>query len=373
MCACKQKKSFFIEDILKDVKKKPYKNLSHEPTKPLVCSKNDAPKKDEPIKFNIPKDKEPQFNKYKVKDDEFNTENHPYDYEVTKYSNKASDDVLKKYNTEHITVDAKFNNEHTSFKQTDHGLDKLQKYEKHVISVQNEIEFSNVLKKYNTEHITADAKFNNEHTSFKQTDHGLDKLQKYDKHLTSVQNEIEFRKISLEHRRNTYPLYPMPIKANLSWQHKKDPMYNGIRLEPRQFSYYSDPMLNTGLLRNQLALNRFVTHPYTIRQAYGFDRVPPNCCSPWWGLGGRRKGGQVRFTAAQTGALERRFNASKYLSPDERRALATTLRLSDRQVKTWFQNRRAKWRRTTPESADAGSPPTADEGSDDEIHRVDDD
>lgn len=40
----------------------------------------------------------------------------------------------------------------------------------------------------------------------------------------------------------------------------------------------------------------------------------------------------MRFTAAQTGALERRFNASKYLSPDERRALATTLRLSDRQV-----------------------------------------
>uniref|UniRef100_A0A2H1VWX2 SFRICE_038258 n=1 Tax=Spodoptera frugiperda TaxID=7108 RepID=A0A2H1VWX2_SPOFR len=100
--------------------------------------------------------------------------------------------------------------------------------------------------------------------------------------------------------------------------------------------------------------------------------VPPSCCNPWWGLGGRRKGGQVRFTAAQTGALERRFSASKYLSPDERRALANTLRLSDRQVKTWFQNRRAKWRRTTPDSADAGSPPTADEGSDDEVHIADD-
>ncbi|PZC75419.1 hypothetical protein B5X24_HaOG206088 [Helicoverpa armigera] len=99
--------------------------------------------------------------------------------------------------------------------------------------------------------------------------------------------------------------------------------------------------------------------------------IPPGCCNPWWGLGGRRKGGQVRFTVAQTGALERRFSASKYLSPDERRALASTLRLSDRQVKTWFQNRRAKWRRTTPDSADAGSPPTADEGSDDEVHIAD--
>ncbi|CAH2242891.1 jg14461 [Pararge aegeria aegeria] len=101
-------------------------------------------------------------------------------------------------------------------------------------------------------------------------------------------------------------------------------------------------------------------------------RVPPSCCSPWWGVGGRRKGGQVRFSAAQTGALERRFSASKYLSPDERRALAASLRLSDRQVKTWFQNRRAKWRRTTPEIADAGSPPTADE-SDDDVQIADDD
>jgi hypothetical protein len=41
----------------------------------------------------------------------------------------------------------------------------------------------------------------------------------------------------------------------------------------------------------------------------------------------------VRFSAAQTGALERRFSASKYLSPDERRTLAATLRLSDRQVR----------------------------------------
>ncbi|XP_049786011.1 hematopoietically-expressed homeobox protein HHEX homolog [Schistocerca cancellata] len=64
----------------------------------------------------------------------------------------------------------------------------------------------------------------------------------------------------------------------------------------------------------------------------------------------KRKGGQVRFTTEQTAALERRFCGHKYLSPEERRVLAAQLSLSDRQVKTWFQNRRAKWRRASQAS-----------------------
>ncbi|XP_016941434.4 hematopoietically-expressed homeobox protein Hhex [Drosophila suzukii] len=62
-------------------------------------------------------------------------------------------------------------------------------------------------------------------------------------------------------------------------------------------------------------------------------------------FGVKRKGGQIRFTSQQTKNLEGRFASSKYLSPEERRHLALQLKLTDRQVKTWFQNRRAKWRR----------------------------
>ncbi|GLV31955.1 Hematopoietically expressed homeobox [Carabus blaptoides fortunei] len=62
-------------------------------------------------------------------------------------------------------------------------------------------------------------------------------------------------------------------------------------------------------------------------------------------LHNRRKGGQVRFTASQTEELEKQFTSHKYLNPEDRKQLASLLRLSDRQVKTWFQNRRAKWRR----------------------------
>ncbi|RVE53423.1 hypothetical protein evm_001993 [Chilo suppressalis] len=258
MCACRQKKSFLIEDILQDTaKNKPYKNLSYAPTEPLTCG----------LKIEKPKTV---------------TEN---------VRLNATDDKIIKFNL-----------------------------------------------------------------------------------TNEVQREVQLNKLNLEQRRNTYPLYPTPVKVNVPWSpyKTKDPV--AYPVEHRSpFSYYSEPMLNSEqILRNQLAANRFVSPTFALRQPYGFDRVSASCCGPWWSVGGRRKGGQVRFSAAQTGALERRFGASKYLSPDERRALAATLRLSDRQVKTWFQNRRAKWRRTAPDAADPGSPPSADEGSDEEVQIADD-
>ncbi|KPJ03443.1 PREDICTED: transcription factor LBX2-like [Papilio xuthus] len=180
-------------------------------------------------------------------------------------------------------------------------------------------------------------------------------------------SDIELSKVSLnvEVRRNTYPLYPLPMKAGLPWPYRVKGSYSVESRPPP--SYYSEPAMTDHLFRSQLAATRLMAHPYSIRHTYGFDRVAPGCCSPWWGVGGRRKGGQVRFSAAQTAALERRFGASKYLSPDERRALAASLRLSDRQVKTWFQNRRAKWRRCAPDAADSGSPPSAEDASDDDV------
>ncbi|KAH9487645.1 hypothetical protein Btru_070242 [Bulinus truncatus] len=64
----------------------------------------------------------------------------------------------------------------------------------------------------------------------------------------------------------------------------------------------------------------------------------------------KRKGGQVRFSNDQTVELEKKFEGHKYLSPPERKKLAKSLQLTERQVKTWFQNRRAKWRRLKQES-----------------------
>lgn len=47
---------------------------------------------------------------------------------------------------------------------------------------------------------------------------------------------------------------------------------------------------------------------------------------------------------SQVAELEKRFHKQKYLASAERAALARGLKMTDAQVKTWFQNRRTKWR-----------------------------
>ncbi|XP_063848657.1 brain-specific homeobox protein homolog isoform X2 [Scylla paramamosain] len=56
----------------------------------------------------------------------------------------------------------------------------------------------------------------------------------------------------------------------------------------------------------------------------------------------RRRKARTVFSDHQLGGLEKRFAAQRYLSTPERVELATSLNLSETQVKTWFQNRRMK-------------------------------
>ena len=71
---------------------------------------------------------------------------------------------------------------------------------------------------------------------------------------------------------------------------------------------------------------RRIGHPYS-------NRTPP-----------KRKKPRTTFNRDQVAELEARFLGQKYLASTERLRLAKHLQLTDSQVKTWFQNRRTKWR-----------------------------
>ncbi|KAM9375506.1 homeobox protein Nkx-3.2 [Pholidichthys leucotaenia] len=59
----------------------------------------------------------------------------------------------------------------------------------------------------------------------------------------------------------------------------------------------------------------------------------------------RKKRSRAAFSHAQVFELERRFNHQRYLSGPERADLAASLKLTETQVKIWFQNRRYKTKR----------------------------
>ncbi|NXK80974.1 VNT1B protein, partial [Amazona guildingii] len=62
------------------------------------------------------------------------------------------------------------------------------------------------------------------------------------------------------------------------------------------------------------------------------------------GKGGRRRL-RTTFSAEQVSTLESSFQRQQYLGAAERRKLSGRMRLSEVQIKTWFQNRRMKLKR----------------------------
>ncbi|XP_058800050.1 homeobox protein B-H1-like isoform X2 [Phymastichus coffea] len=61
----------------------------------------------------------------------------------------------------------------------------------------------------------------------------------------------------------------------------------------------------------------------------------------------KQRKARTAFTDHQLQTLERSFEKQKYLSVQDRMELAAKLQLTDTQVKTWYQNRRTKWKRQT--------------------------
>ncbi|XP_021361144.1 T-cell leukemia homeobox protein 3-like [Mizuhopecten yessoensis] len=123
---------------------------------------------------------------------------------------------------------------------------------------------------------------------------------------------------------NGYHGFHVPLTVPI---HRPHPVF------PTMTSYTLPGWLD--LRRDRFGVTRRIGHPYQ-------NRTPP-----------KRKKPRTSFTRLQIMELEKRFHRQKYLASAERSALAKALKMTDAQVKTWFQNRRTKWRRQTAEEREA--------------------
>ena len=56
---------------------------------------------------------------------------------------------------------------------------------------------------------------------------------------------------------------------------------------------------------------------------------------------------RTAFSTEQLARLKREFDDNRYLTEERRRALAQELGLNENQIKIWFQNKRAKLKKST--------------------------
>ncbi|XP_051157449.1 homeobox protein LOX2-like [Leptopilina boulardi] len=103
-----------------------------------------------------------------------------------------------------------------------------------------------------------------------------------------------------------------------------------------------------GLRNNPREKHQKGHHPYRKHQGQE-SSAKGSSSSSYSSGGGKLKRVRTIFTAEQLERLEGEFARQQYMVGPERLYLAHALRLTEAQVKVWFQNRRIKWRKLNHE------------------------
>ncbi|XP_023791494.1 homeobox protein BarH-like 1 [Cyanistes caeruleus] len=112
--------------------------------------------------------------------------------------------------------------------------------------------------------------------------------------------------------------------------------------------------LGSALLAAGSGLQGGSASPHLPLELHLRGKLEPGPPEPGKAKKGRRS--RTVFTELQLMGLEKRFEKQKYLSTPDRIDLAESLGLSQLQVKTWYQNRRMKWKKIVLQGGGLESP-----------------